>query len=52
MENLEEEEEAPPPEPPVEELHKWVIWKAEDNQDPCLVEGVISSTSECQTAKS
>ena len=27
-ENLEEEEKAPPPEPPINELCKWVTWKA------------------------
>ena len=33
-ENSEEEEEAPPPEPPVQELCKWVMWKAEMCKTP------------------
>ena len=34
VENSEEEEEVPPPEPPVGELHKWVMWKAEMTKTP------------------
>ena len=33
-ENSEEEEEAPPPELPVQELCKWVMWKAEMCKTP------------------
>ena len=34
VENLEEEEEVPPPQPPVRELHKWVMWKAKTTKIP------------------
>ena len=33
-ENSEEDEMAPSPEPPVKELHKWVMWKTEACEMP------------------